>query len=138
MYTDDMNAYRRAFYTAWQKYLAKQPLERLEAELVEVIALHPEYQRFLTAADIEKQEFALEENPFFHLSLHLAIAEQLRSDRPAGIQAIYQNLLTHQPDQHAVLHQMMQCLAQALWQAQQTGTAPDEQTYLNALREHCK
>lgn len=134
MYTNDKNAYRRAFYDAWQKYLAKKPLEKLEAELVEVIALHPEYHRFLMEADLEKQEFALEENPFFHMSLHLAITEQLRTNRPAGIQDIYQNLLTHQPDKHAVLHQMMQCLAHTLWQAQQNGTAPDEEGYLNTLR----
>lgn len=138
MYTNDRDAYRQAFYTAWQKHLANKPLELLETQLVDVMLLHPEYHHFLSQSASNKQEFELEENPFFHMSLHLAIAEQLRMDRPAGIKAIFIELENKFPDQHTCIHQMMQCLAQTMWQAQKTGTAPDEQTYLNALREHCK
>ena len=44
MYTNDRDAYRHAFYTAWQKYQKKLALEPLEKQLVEIILLHPEYQ----------------------------------------------------------------------------------------------
>lgn len=136
MFTNNRNAYRQTFSNAWQKYLKKLPLETLEMELVEIILLHPEYQSFLeNTAQIENQEFALEENPFLHMSLHIAIREQIKTNRPAGIKTIYQRLLLQYPNPHDVEHHMIQCLAQLLWQGQQMGEMPKDEVYLEMLKQ---
>lgn len=135
MYTDNRTTYRKTFYDAWQKYQKQMPLEALETQMVEVLSLHPEYHSLL--ADEHRcltEEFDLEENPFFHLSLHISLLEQIRLDQPAGIKDVYHRLISASNDKHATIHQMMQCLAQCLWQAQQTQMPPNELEYLEKLR----
>lgn len=135
MYTNQREAYRQAFYEAWQKYLKQLPLTILENQMVEIILLHPEYHDLLSNIEqLQKQEFELEENPFFHMSLHMAIREQIRSNRPQGIALIHKQLLQKYVDQTDVEHKMITCLAQTLWQAQQTGNPPEETDYLNKLK----
>ncbi len=135
MYTDDRNAYRKMFFHVWQKHLKKLLLEPVEAQVLNVILAHPEYHAMLDDPNtFMSQEFELEENPFFHMSLHIAVREQLQLDRPAGIKHVYQALLQRYPSAGDAEHQMTTVLAQVLHQAQQTGQPPDENTYLIKLK----
>ena len=74
-------------------------------------------------------------NPFLHLSLHLAIAEQLAIDQPPGIRAEVERLVARHGDEHAALHDVLECLGEVMWQAQRTGGAPDGEVYLACLRK---
>ena len=66
--------------------------------------------------------------------MHLAIREQVGTDRPPGIRAIHAALARRLGDVHEAEHRMIECLGEALWNAQRAGTAPDETAYLEALR----
>lgn len=135
MYTNDRDAYRQSFFVVWDKYKKKLPLDAVETQLLDIILLHPEYHGLLDhPSSFQTQEFQLEENPFFHMSLHLALREQIRTQRPAGITAIYQSLLKKM-NAHEAEHRMMQCLAQVMWKAQQTGIPPSETDYLEKLKQ---
>ena len=135
IYTNHRDAYRQTFLVIWQKHQKKLALEPMEAQLLAIILSHPEYHTLLDGPESAyHQEFALEENPFFHMSLHLAIQEQIQNNRPFGIQPLHQQLIDKCADTHAVEHQMMECLAKTLWTAQQKGTMPDEQDYLEKLK----
>jgi hypothetical protein len=68
------------------------------------------------------------------MGMHIAIREQLNTDRPAGIRDIYKQLLIKLNDTHLVEHQIMECLGQALWQAQRDNRPPDDLGYVNCLR----
>lgn len=136
MYTDNRDAYRQAFFVAWDKYKKQQMLNPMEAQIVEIILVHPEYHTLLeNPKQFEKQEFSLEENPFFHMSLHVAIREQIRMDRPSGVADIYQQLNEKFQDPHEAEHAMVTCLAQTLWQAQQTGNMESEAAYIAKLKQ---
>ena len=74
-------------------------------------------------------------NPFLHMGMHLAIREQLATNRPAGITETFGLLMARVQDAHAVEHRMMECLGEALWQAQRSGQEPDEARYLACLRQ---
>ncbi|MGH8300094.1 MAG: DUF1841 family protein, partial [Steroidobacteraceae bacterium] len=74
------------------------------------------------------------ENPFLHMGLHLAIREQVATDRPPGITQIQQSLVKRLGDPHAAEHAMLERLAEVLWESQRSGRAPDEQRYLERLR----
>jgi len=67
------------------------------------------------------------------MGLHLGIREQVATNRPAGIQSVYSALTTRCGDAHDAEHQMIDCLAETLWEAQSQNTAPDEQKYLERL-----
>ena len=83
MFSNNRDAYRQAFFTVWQKYQKQLPLEPVERELAQIMIEHPEYHYLLEKPDsFQQQEFSLEENPFFHMSLHLAIRDQLRLRKP--------------------------------------------------------
>jgi len=129
---------RRMYLEAWRKFSAKQPLEPLEAQLAAVIAEHPEYIRFLesgeTALGTDFTPEGGQANPFLHLGLHLAIREQVATDRPKGIAAIHQKLAVKLGDAHTAEHAMLEPLAETIWEAQRSGILPDEQRYLERLR----
>jgi hypothetical protein len=129
---------RRAYLEAWRKFNARQPLEPLEAQLAAVIAEHPEYVRWLEAGDAAlAAEFTPERgetNPFLHMGLHLAIREQVATDRPKGIAEIHRRLTAKFADPHAAEHAMLEPLGQTLWEAQRANRMPDEQVYLERLR----
>ncbi len=135
MYTDNRDAYRQLFFDVWAKYQKQLPMQPVEQQVLEVIIAHPEYHALLSSPQqFMTQEFEIEENPFFHMSLHIAIREQLTLDRPTGIKQIHQTLLTKLPSPHDTEHYMATVLARIMHAAQQTGHPPDEQQYLNELK----
>jgi hypothetical protein len=129
---------RQMYLDAWRKYTSRAPLQPLEAQLAAVIAEHPEYVPLLEsgpqalAADYTPEDGR--QNPFLHMGLHLAIREQVATDRPAGIAQLHQALSRRLNDPHAAEHAMLELLAETLWESQRSGRAPDEQRYLERLR----
>jgi hypothetical protein len=137
MFTPSRDEARRFLAEAWAKYRASSPLSGLEQIAVEIIALHPEYHSLLDHPERRlDRDYSPEQgglNPFLHLSLHLAVAEQLSIDQPAGIRAQFERLANSKGDRHAALHAILECLGEVIWQAQRNGTAPDAATYLACL-----
>jgi hypothetical protein len=125
------------YVDAWRKHRDGRPLAPLEDQLVRVIADHPEYH-----PTVEVDEAAIgrdylpesgQTNPFLHMGLHLAIREQVSTDRPKGIASVH-SALSGQLGAHDAEHRMIECLGEALWQSQRSGRAPDEAAYLESLR----
>ena len=139
LFTQDRTRTRELFRSAWKKHNLGQPLEPLEKQIVSLVTDHPEYHVMLSGkAEIVDHDFTAEdghENPFLHLSLHLALREQVGTDRPAGIASITRSLLLKHGDGHTVEHLMIERLGLFLWEAQRQERAPDEQGYLASLRE---
>ncbi|OGT56307.1 MAG: hypothetical protein A3F14_04125 [Gammaproteobacteria bacterium RIFCSPHIGHO2_12_FULL_43_28] len=133
MYTDDRNAYRQTYFTAWQKHLKKLPMDGVESQLAAIIEAHPEYHPLLEKEG-QTDNFAVEENPFVHMSLHLALRDQVLTNRPQGIAQIYQALHEKYPSIHEREHVMIGALAHMLWQGQESGSMPSEADYLAKLR----
>jgi Domain of unknown function (DUF1841) len=129
---------RRMYLDTWTKYTSRQPLEPLEAQVAAVIAEHPEYVQWLESGDEAlAAEFTPEsggQNPFLHMGLHLAIREQVATNRPAGITSVHETLSKRMGDTHAAEHAMLEPLAETLWEAQRNGHAPNELAYLEKLR----
>ncbi len=129
---------RQMFFDSWKKHRAGEPLEPLEKQIVSVIDEHPEYHALLhDPADVADRDFGTdggEENPFMHMGMHLALREQVGTDRPAGIKAVTRALLLKYQDGHHVEHLMMEKLGLMLWNAQVANTLPDEQAYLESLK----
>jgi hypothetical protein len=129
------DALRRRWCEAWQRHRAGLPLEPLQAQIVDVITLHPEYHALLDAAPgAPAVDPPGEVNPFLHLALHLALREQLGTNRPAGILEVLHRLQHASGSHHGAEHRMMEVLAVVLWDAQRAGRAPDEADYLERLR----
>jgi hypothetical protein len=128
---------RRVYVDAWRKFRGGEPLEPLEAQIAQLITEHPEYHALLEADGLSVQAEFLPEsgapNPFLHLALHLAIREQVNTDRPAGIRGLHAGLSVRLGSVHEAEHRMLEVLGEALWESQRRGTAPDDATYLERL-----
>ncbi|NIL93349.1 MAG: DUF1841 family protein [Woeseiaceae bacterium] len=136
MFGQDRTELRRMYSDAWQKARDGAALSPLEAQIALVVREHPEYHDAITG-EID-QEFGVEAgrtNPFLHMGLHLGIREQVSTNRPAGITAIFKNLATRTGDPHQAEHRMIDCLAEVLWESQRNNQPPDEAAYLDRLRK---
>ncbi|BAN68454.1 DUF1841 family protein [endosymbiont of unidentified scaly snail isolate Monju] len=137
MYGQNREQLRRFYQTAWRKHLDGQPLEPLERLVAQVITQHPEYHDQVLDPQACERDFPVhggQTNPFLHMGMHITLAEQLASDRPAGIRELYRRLVSLDGDTHRAEHRMMECLGEILWEAQRTNRPPDEQAYLACLR----
>jgi hypothetical protein len=95
-----------------------------------LIAMHPEYHAALHG----EAALAAPTSPFLHLGLHLALRDQVATDRPAGIAAAYRVLAQRAANEHEAEHRLLELLGQALWEAQRARIPPDEQAYLEKVR----
>ena len=133
---------RRFFCETWRKHGALEPLSPLEAIALDWIIEHPEYHADLQSADAAIATVypveAGRTNPFLHLSMHLAVAEQVSIDQPHGIRAAFERL-THRHDSlHAAAHEIIECLGEIVWQAQREQLTPDSADYLDCIRRRSR
>ncbi len=136
IFGQDKQELRQMYVNAWQKSQAAEIMSPLEVQIAQVVSDHPEYQGMLTPEALD-ESFTPEDgktNPFLHMGLHLAIREQVTTNRPPGIAAVFKDLAAKTGDQLAAEHKMLDCLAETLWEAQRANAAPDEEKYLDRLR----
>lgn len=137
MFGQNRQEIRQVYFDVWAKTQSGQPLATLEKQIAHIIELHPEYHPLFNQPEKIHQDYFVEAgdtNPFLHMGLHLALHEQIQTNRPSGIREIYQQLLAKH-DQHDCDHLMMDCLAESIWQAQRDGVPPLEEAYLNSLKQ---
>ena len=136
-YGDNRETIRQTYFVAWDKYLNKKPMEPLELQIIDVIKEHPEYHELFEDKEYLEKEYTPEmgqTNPFLHLGMHLAIREQVATNRPQGIQSLYKQLSQKLGSHLEAEHQMMEKLGEAMWAAMRSNSVPDESAYL----ESCK
>jgi hypothetical protein len=138
MFNPSRDQARQFFFDAWRKYRERGVLAALENVAVSVMLLHPEYHSVLDDPeryqDRDYRPEAGDTNPFLHMSMHLAIEEQLSIDQPPGIQFEFARLAGKYGDRHAACHEVMECLGETVWRAQRDGVAPDALAYLECLK----
>lgn len=138
MFNPNRNEARAFLFESWHKLRAGAALTALEKIAADVIALHPEYHAALenpcATADKDYSPDAGDTNPFLHLYMHIGIYEQVSIDQPAGIRAAHSTLTLKHADRHKAEHDIMDCLAEMIWQAQRNKTAFDAARYLACLK----
>lgn len=137
MFNPSRDQVRQFFCTAWRKYRERQPLAGAEVTAADLVARHPEYHPLLdNETEALTREWTPEGgqmNPFLHLSLHLAIHEQLSIDQPRGIVAAFQALCRKMPH-HDAEHVLLETLGEIVWRTQSRGETIDPETYVEEIR----
>ena len=137
MFNPTRDQARQFLFDLWDKHRAAAPLTPLESMALAVILEHPEYHAIL--ADRERyldrdwKPEGGETNPFLHLQMHLAIEEQVSIDQPPGIRAAVESLARRHDSAHDARHDVMDCLAEVIWNAQRHGAPFDNAAYLECL-----
>jgi len=137
MFNPSRDQVRDFFCSAWKKHLDRMPLVGAEVTAADIAARHPEYHALLSNPEMAlSQEWTPDSgqmNPFLHLSLHLAIHEQLSIDQPPGIRAAFERLRTRM-DTHDAEHVLLECLGETIWRTQREGSQMDALAYVDAIQ----
>src|SRR6188768_4234526 len=127
---------RETYRAAWRRYKQQHTLSPLDKQVVAVISEHPEYHVIVESAAADLANYSPRSgqlNPWLHMGLHLALREQVATNRPQGIAELYAKLAAKAGGAHEAEHRMLEVLAEQLWEAQRAGNAPDEKVYLERL-----
>lgn len=128
---------RQFFCDAWKKHQDRMPLVGAEVAAADIAARHPEYHILLNTPEAAQEgEWTPEDgqmNPFLHLSLHLAIHEQVSINQPPGIRPAYEQLRA-QLGEHEAEHVLLECLGEIIWRAQREGGAMDAMAYVESIQ----
>ena len=139
MFNPSREQVRRFLIEAWRKRRDGQPATPLEILAADIVTMHPEYHALLASGDdAVDRDWTPEQgeaNPFLHLSLHLAIEEQLSIDQPPGIRGLFEQLMVRRGERHAATHAVLDCLGETLWRASRDRQPPDGAAYLDCLRK---
>ncbi len=137
MFNPSREQVRRFFCDAWKKHVERLPLVGAEVTAADIAARHPEYHALLIDAEqAVEQEWTPETgqmNPFLHLSLHLAIHEQVSIDQPPGIRMAFEQLRARMAP-HDAEHVLLECLGETIWRAQREGKPMDALAYVDTVR----
>jgi len=137
MFAPTRDQARQLFFDTWAKYRRQEILMGIEQIVLEIILQHPEYHDMLgNPESFQDKDYPPEmgdTNPFLHMSMHVAIREQLSINQPFGICDRYSSLLRQTENEHETMHRIMECLAEMLWQSQRHQTTPDAAVYFDCL-----
>ena len=136
MFNPTRDQSRIFLFDLWEKHRAGAALTPLETLALSILIEHPEYhavmddrERYL---DRDWKPEGGETTPFLHVAMHLAIEEQLSIDQPPGIRAAV-TALAGKLGPHGARHEVMECLAEMVWQAQRHGAPFDNPAYLDCI-----
>ncbi len=130
MFNPTREEVRQFFCETWRKHRENTLMSPLETMALDAILAHPEYHAALEDPELSE---TLEQNPFLHLSLHLAVAEQLSINQPFGIKERYERVLAKAASRHDALHRVMECLGEMIWHSQRHNTPPDQAIYFECM-----
>ena len=137
MFNPTRDESRQFLFDLWDKHRAGAALTALESMALSVVLEHPEYHAVLQERerylDRDWKPEGGETNPFLHLMMHVAIEEQLSIDHPPGIRAAVEALAAKRGSMHDARHDVMECLAEVIWQAQRNSMGFDNTMYLDCL-----
>lgn len=136
IFGQDRTELRQMYVDAWRKAREGRALSPLEAQIADVVADHPEYHEVVAGNSLEETYTPQggRTNPYLHMGLHLALRDQVATDRPPGIRSVFNAIAARAVDRLDAEHRAIECLAETLWEAQSQNKAPDEQQYLERLK----
>ncbi len=131
-----LRAHRKVFWDAWMRARRGLPLDALQTRIAQVIGEHPEYHHLFA----DEEAFLDQDadfngcNPWLHLSLHLAIEEQLALAQPPALRQWLQYAQNRRGmDRHAAIHAAMEVLGEVMADAQRRGGEPDVSDYARRI-----
>lgn len=139
MYSQDRVQLRKIYTEAWRKAKAHELMSPMEALIADILALHPEYHAYVDDEASLDQDFPAHAgiaNPFLHLSLHVAVREQMAAQQPPGLREIYEQLCHCLQDPHEAEHALMDHLMAMVWESSQGKPAPEPSAYVAELKQH--
>ncbi|AGF48510.1 conserved hypothetical protein of the DUF1841 family [Candidatus Kinetoplastibacterium oncopeltii TCC290E] len=137
MFNPSLEQARSFFIEVWNKQKLSKIMTPIEEATATWILEHPQFHADLSNKESIKNIYnssCLESNPFLHLSMHLAVSEQLLIDQPCGIKAAY-NKLVISNNPHTAAHKIIKCLKLTIKDSQNYGIKLDSNKYLMRIKE---
>ena len=140
MFNPTRDQVRDFFMNTWKKHQDKSVLTPIESLALKWILEHPEYHQAISSEQSREEDYQVQQgqvNPFLHLSMHLAIEEQISINSPPGIRQVFEQL-SARSNPHDAVHEIMECLGQVIWESQRLGKPLDNEQYQELLQQRIK
>jgi hypothetical protein len=138
MFNPSRDQARHFWVDLWLSRRDRQVFEPMERHALDLIESHPEYHPVLEDPDSLIMDFTVERgdtNPFLHLSMHLAVREQLSINQPIGIVDLHQMIALRRGGSLLDAdHVVMEALAEQIWQSQRNKRPFDSAHYLHDIK----
>lgn len=122
----------------WQKAQAGEPLSGDLKSLAEAMRAHPEYKVAweTPGEEIGERDFTIHGvNPFVHVTMHVAVENQLAEGEPAAAKAALERFTAAGLDRHEAVHRIANALVEQIWRIQGEGRPFDRSAYIQALKK---
>lgn len=134
MFGLNKDSFRQQFLATWEKHKNNLELSPLEKQILDVLQAHPEYHAVIE--NLNETDESEKSRAFMHMGLHIALVEQVSTDRPVGIRDLFIDSVKKLQHVHVVEHHFMDVLGQFMWEMARENKAPDDNVYLEKLRSH--
>jgi hypothetical protein len=123
-------------YLLWQKAKLGSSLEGEDARLVQVMREHPQYYEVWEHAMEYGQELVTIDgvNPFMHVTMHLAVENQLAADDPPEVRAVLEYRISHHTPRHHAVHEIAAIFLPMMHETLRDKTPFDNDAYRRKLR----
>jgi hypothetical protein len=126
---------RRKIQEVWQKAKEEEELSREEDRLAKILLEHREYQEIWEKIPLNPERETGGVNPYLHVSLHLAIENQIVEENPRQVNRYLSKKLAQGIDRHKIIHEIAAIFCESLFDTLKYQKPFDRIRYIQRLEE---
>ena len=128
---------RQRFFEIWQNVCEGEGLEGEEKAIAAAMAEHKEYYDTWEMADnLADYEYdpETEVNPFFHITMHTIVENQIAMNTPKEVAMTLEKLMTKGESRHEAVHEIGAALSEEIFTMTKRKRPFDESRYAKSLK----
>lgn len=126
---------KRKIQQIWQKITQEKALSSEDNRLAKILLEHKEYEKIWEKipANVEKETGGV--NPYLHVSLHLAIENQIAEENPSQVRRYLSKKLSQGIERHKIIHEIAAIFCEFLFDTLKYRRPFDRAGYIKRLEE---
>lgn len=126
---------RRRIHDLWHRIQAEAELSGDDKRLADILLEHEEYHAFWAGEAADDPIAAGEGDPYLHVSLHLAIENQIVEDSPRQVHRYVLQRTAENASRHETIHEIVAVFSEYLFEALRYRRQFNRSEYTQRLHE---
>jgi len=126
---------RKKIQEVWRRVKEEKELSREDDRLAKILLEHREYQEIWEKIPFDPEKETGGVNPYLHVSLHLAIENQLAEENPRQVSRYLSKKLAQGIDRHEIIHEIAAAFCESLFDTLKYQKPFDRVKYIQRLEE---
>jgi len=126
---------RKRIQEVWHKVKEKKELSPEDDRLAKILLEHREYEKIWEEIPANPEKETQGVNPYLHVSLHLAIENQIAEENPRQVRRYLSRKLARGVDRHEIIHEIAAIFCESLFDTLKYQKPFDRMRYIQRLEE---